>query len=522
MLSIVLIVLCGVFVGIFITSLSNYLENRRLVNKVREAGQIILHEAKDKEELLLQKIDEKFKAKRDEIIVPFQKEIEERKKNLKELQSHVDKKAYQNKLAFEKKKPEVKKIKKELDILKNLQKSTSQKYEKTQDILQTQQKQLIEALTKSSQIDDKKIKDELKKKFEDNVYKKSFESSQKKLKLLKENLKREALTVLHSALNRFQIAYCPERGIPPVSFKSKKQMEKVFGLNRTYLSSLEKECGVDFVIHDEDLQVSVYGIDPVRRELGHLALKSLLKSRYINTKKIKIIIKKAKQKLFNQIKKDGNRICSQLGIKNIPDAVKNMMGSLRYRYSFAQNQHFHCEEVGWLCGLLNSEMNLPLKKGQRAGLFHDIGKAMDHSIEGNHAVIGADFISQHGESEDVVHAVRAHHHDEVPSTPLAYLVISADAISGSRPGARRFTEDSYSQKLASLERIIDSFQNIEQAYIMSAGREMRIIVDDKKVSDKEALDLSRSITKKIEQECSYPGLIKVTVVRPSMVSTKAK
>jgi len=155
---------------------------------------------------------------------------------------------------------------------------------------------------------------------------------------------------------------------------------------------------------------------------------------------------------------------------------------------------------------------LPVRPGQRAGMCHDIGKAMDHSIEGNHAVIGAEFLSKYGEREDILHPVRAHHHDEQPSTPLAYLVIVADSISGSRPGARRFTEDSYNQKMASLERIIDSFDYIEDAYIMSAGREMRVIVDNKKVSDKKALELSRQIARKIERECSYPGLIKVTVV----------
>ena len=201
--------------------------------------------------------------------------------------------------------------------------------------------------------------------------------------------------------------------------------------------------------------------------------------------------------------------------------VKNMMGALRYRYSFAQNQHFHCEEVGWLCGLLSSEMELSLKKGQRTGMFHDIGKAMDHSIDGSHAVIGADFLSQYDENPDVIYAVRAHHHDVAPSSPLDYLVIVADSISGSRPGARRFTEDSYNQKIASLEKILQSFDHIEDFYIMNAGREIRVIVNPENISDEGVIGLSQKIVKEVEKECSYPGLIKVTVVRRSEISATA-
>ena len=232
-----------------------------------------------------------------------------------------------------------------------------------------------------------------------------------------------------------------------------------------------------------------------------------------------MLLKNAKKIFFETIKQDGNSICKRLRLKQVSPEVKNMMGALQYRYSFAQNQYHHCEEVGWLCGLLNSELNLPKDDGKRAGMFHDIGKAMDHSIEGSHAVIGADFLSKSSEKKHILHAVRAHHHDETPSTPLAYLVISADAISGSRPGARRFTENTYTRKLATLERIIDSFKNIKDAYIMSAGREMRIIVDSQKVSDQDTMDLSKKIARQIERECSYPGLIKVTVVRHSEVTS---
>ncbi len=300
-------------------------------------------------------------------------------------------------------------------------------------------------------------------------------------------------------------------------------MEKILGPNRKYLNSIEKECGVDIVINEENLYANILGIDPVRRELGRLTLEKLLLTvNSINEKIIKNIVSKNKRSLFNKIKMDGKQICERLNLKKINPEIQNMLGALRYRYSFAQNQYFHCEETGWLCGILSAELNLPYEKGRRSGLFHDIGKAMDHSVEGSHAVIGANFISKYGEAKDVAHAVRAHHYDESPSSPLAFLVIAADAISGSRPEARRFTEDAYSKKLATLEKIMDSFDEIEDGYIMNAGRELRAIVNQKNISDSRIVDLSKEIAKKVEQECSYPGLIKVTVIKHIEVSNIAR
>jgi len=279
---------------------------------------------------------------------------------------------------------------------------------------------------------------------------------------------------------------------------------------------------VDVLINEEDLSLSIFGIDPVRREWGRISLEKIsLRNSRLKPSALKKIIRISKRKLFSKIQSDGIRICKRLKLKNVSLEARNMMGALRYRYSFAQNQHLHCEEVAWLCGLLSVELDLSLKKGKRAGMFHDIGKAMDHSIDGSHAVIGADFLSQYNEEEDVLHAVRAHHHDEAPSSPLAFLVIVADSISGSRPGARRFTEDSYNQKMSILEKILQSFDSIEDFYIMNAGREIRVTVDPHKIDDKGVIGLSQEITKEIEKECSYPGLIKISVMRRSEVSAIA-
>lgn len=333
---------------------------------------------------------------------------------------------------------------------------------------------------------------------------------------------REARRIIGLAINRFARPYCPERGIGNVHFETVEVMDKVLGKDREWLKVVEKLCGVDIVINQEYLSASIMGFDPVRRELGRLLLETLLRQNSIDAKRIEDLYNRVKSDLFKKILVDGNRIANELRLSGMHESVRHMLGALRYRYSFAQNQYFHVAEVGWLGGLLSSELGIPIPDGRRAGLLHDIGKAMDHSKEGGHAVIGADFIEQHGEAPHVVHAVRAHHYDETPSTDLAYLTIAADAISGARPGARRSTMDSYTQKMADLEKIGSSFEGVTATYILSAGREVRVMVDGMSIDDHKALQLSKDIAQKIEEECNYPGLIKVTVVRETQAVEYAR
>lgn len=296
----------------------------------------------------------------------------------------------------------------------------------------------------------------------------------------------------------------------------------MLGPNKSNLELIEKLCGIDIIYNDRVKSLSVSGFDPVRRELGRATIERLTNERFISEDSIKKCMEQAKKKLFKQIQLDGDKVVKELNIKDMSPEIRNMMGALKYRYSFTQNQYFHCAEVGHLCGLLASEFNENLLDARRAGLLHDIGKAMDHSLDGGHAVIGADFIDKHGEQEHIVHAVRAHHFDETPSTNLAYLVIAADAISGARPGARRSTTSTYMQKMDQLQEIGNSFEGVIDTFILSAGREVRITVDNNKIDDHKALELSKAIAKKIETDCNYPGSIKVTVVRESQAVEIAK
>ena len=514
--------LCGLLTGVLLALIVDYIERRKGIQKAKVKAEEIIHEARDKEELLFQKIDKKSNQQKRVSLSRFEREEALKNQRLEGLQSAIDKRADRLRLKTRQQSGLLEKLKRETSTLKgNYQNLISQIKDLDSQLKQSREK-LILSLKNGFSFDIPSLKDHIKSQIEKNCFQGAVERIRAEEKAFGKNIREQALFYLNSVLNRFQRAYCPERGIESVSFHSKALLRRALGPDRAYLNQLEKECGVDVVANEEDLSASIYGIDPVRRELGRLTLKKLSKKKHINFQIIRSLVKACKRDLFRRIEKDGTAVGLRLGVKNIPKPVRNMMGALRYRYSFAQNQHFHCEEVGWLCGLLSSELSLPLSDGRRAGLFHDIGKAMDHAVEGNHAVIGADFISKHGEKEEVVHAIRAHHHDESPSTALAWLVISADAVSGSRPGARRFTEHSYARKLATMENIIDSFENIENAYIMNAGREMRVIVKNKKVDDLQALCLSKAIARKIEERCSYPGLIKVTVVRHSEVSAVAR
>lgn len=340
----------------------------------------------------------------------------------------------------------------------------------------------------------------------------------------REHSETKAKTLLATALDRFQRAYCAERGISSVYFENPEQRRILFDDAGENKKTFEEITGCDLIVQDDMELLGVAGFDPVRRELARRLLERCMKEKKpLDAASIRRHGDNIKRELLGQIKRDGDNLAKELKLDGLHPEIRQMMGSLRYRYSFTQNQYFHCGEVGWLAGLLASELGtVEIRKARRSGMLHDLGKAMDHELEGGHAVIGANFIEQRNEAPDIVHAVRAHHYDEQPSTDMAFLVIAADAISGGRPGARRSTIESYNQKVTELESIARSFEGVVDCYILSGGRECRVIVNSRKVDDLAALKLSKSIATRIENECNYPGQIKVVVVRETLVYENTK
>ena len=506
----------GCLFTLLLAFLFDYFFRTQELRRAQNVAQDILQSALDKESLSKEHIAFSIREKEQQIKQAFNKDIKKIKDEKSQIQSYIDKEKSKNNISLRSVQSQVQRIEQRVQPLEKELNNRIMEDRKENEKLVRRKKKYIESLVQRFSLNIEVIKKEIEERELNAVqtylnadFQKFMENSQK-------DAESNAIKILNQILNRFQKPYCSERGISFVELKKTRSLKNILGSGREFLNDVEKRCGVDVVVDEENLSLSVQGLDPVRREWGRLSLSKLSRKNKINRGMIANIVRTAKRELFRKIRNDGQRICNQLQIKKPDLKVCDMMGALRYRYSFAQNQYFHCEEVGWLCGLLAVELGVNkdgMKEARRSGLFHDIGKAMDHAQSGGHAMIGADFIKKYGEGDRVVRAVRAHHHDVRPEHYLDFLVITADAMSGSRPGARRSTVDSYNQKVLSLERIGKDFEGVKDIYVMNAGREVRVIVNSNMVTDKRALELSREMAQRIEEECSYPGWIKVTVVR---------
>ncbi len=331
--------------------------------------------------------------------------------------------------------------------------------------------------------------------------------------LAKEEAEKRAKRVIGIAVQRYAGEYAGERAVTSVHLPSDELKGRIIGREGRNIRTFQEVTGCDLVIDDTPETIVVSSFDPVRREMARLTLERLIQDGRIHPSKIEEFFIKSKEEVERNIKEAGEQAAMELGIGRLhPDLVK-IVGQLRYRYSYAQNILRHSVEVAHMCGLLAQEMGINPKLAKRAGLLHDIGKAVTHEVEGGHAVIGAQMARKAGEDEMVVNAIAAHHDDEPPRSVLAHLTAAADAISGARPGARREMLEGYVRRLEDLERICTTFKGVERSFAIQAGREVRVLVEPSEIDDAGALALSRDIARKIESELAYPGQVKVTVVR---------
>lgn len=500
----------------------NYARNRH-IRLAKEEAQYIIDEANAQVEL--RNLEEKERIQEIEMelwtkVEPEMLKVESRIEDLQEIASEKKEKA--DAIINEEKKKlqdREKDIRQQEASLKKLQQDS----QAIQDVKQEKNNQLIEKLTEKLATTKAEFKDTLKSQMEEEAHRRAQRLAQEIESDSKEYAEANAKRILSLVIDRFARPYCPERGIGAVNFPD-AQVRKLFcdpeGLN---IKTTQEVCGCDIVVQEGFDMVGVAGFDPVRRELTRRTLERIFKERKsITPDFIRKIAENQKKELFKNIKHDGDQLAKELKLEGLNPEIRQMMGSLRYRYSFTQNQYFHCGEVGWLAGLISAELGLEVKKARRIGMLHDIGKSMDHTIDGGHAVIGADFIQARGEKEDVVHAVKAHHFDEQPNSDLAFILIAADAISGARPGARRSTIESYNQKVSELQDIARSFDGVTDCYVLSGGRECRVMVNGKRIDDTQALEISKNIAHRIEEECSYPGSIKVVVVRETLVTEQTR
>ena len=338
----------------------------------------------------------------------------------------------------------------------------------------------------------------------------------------KDDADKNAKEIIGYAIQKCAADHSQETTVSIVSLPNDDMKGRIIGREGRNIKALETLTGIDLIIDDTPEAVILSGFDPLRREVARIALEKLIDDGRIHPAKIEEMVEKAKEELSVTIKEEGERAILESGVIGLhPDLVK-LIGKLKYRTSYGQNVLNHSIEVSNLARIMAEELGLDAKLARRAGLLHDIGKALDHDMEGTHVEIGVDVLRKYKENEKVINAVQAHHGDVEPQTLEAVLIQAADAISASRPGARRETLEAYIKRLQSLEEIADSFDGVEKSYAIQAGREVRIIVKPEKISDAEMTILGRNVSERIEKEMEYPGQIKVNVIRETRVIDYAK
>ncbi len=360
-------------------------------------------------------------------------------------------------------------------------------------------------------------REEAKKSLMEDLLEEARYDSARRIRLMEEQAKadadREAKKMIALAIARLAGDFVTERTVSVVSLPNDEMKGRIIGREGRNIRALEAATGIDLIVDDTPESVIISGHNPIRREIARLSLETLISDGRIHPGRIEEVVRRSEREMDEVIKEAGQKAVFDVGVHGIHPELVKLLGRLKFRYSYAQNVLLHSIEMAFICGSMAAELGLNEKQARRAALLHDIGKAVDHEVEGSHAIIGGELARKYGESPKIVNAIAAHHEEVRAETILAPLVDAADALSGARPGARREMIETYVRRLEELERISNSFKGVEKSYAVQAGRELRIIVQAARVSDDEAASMARAVAKKVENEMAYPGQIKVTVIR---------
>jgi len=338
----------------------------------------------------------------------------------------------------------------------------------------------------------------------------------------KETASKKAKEIISLAIQRCAAEHTVESTVSVVTLPSDEMKGRIIGREGRNIRALETATGIDVIVDDTPEAVILSGFDPIRREIAKRSLEKLIMDGRIHPGRIEEVVEGIRKEMEVSIREGGEKTVMEVDIHNLHPKLIELLGRLEYRTSYGQNVLQHSKEVAYVAGVLASELGLDFRQARRAGLLHDIGKSIDHEVEGTHVQIGKDLAKKYGENEKTIHAIEAHHEDIEAQSVLAVLIQAADAISASRPGARRETLESYVKRLEKLESIADSFKGVDKTYAIQAGREVRVIVQPNKVDDNAAVALAREISKKIEEGMEYPGQVKVTVIRETRAVEYAK
>ncbi len=465
---------------------------------------------------------------------------------LKEAELQAKDYSYQAKSEFEK---ESKKVRSELQSLQDRLIHREENLDKKVDLLDQKELELNRRQKKISQQEDKlrhtekRLGDmvnqaqrrleqisgitsqEAKKQLMDSMIEQARHESAMRIKQIEDETKEQAeknsKKILSLAIERYAGDYVAERTVSVVALPSDEMKGRIIGREGRNIRALEAATGIDLIVDDTPEAVVLSGFNPVRREIARMSLERLITDGRIHPARIEEVVKKAEKEIEEEILSAGQQATFDVGVHGINQELVKLIGRLKYRTSYGQNQYKHALEVAFICGIIAGELGVNVKRARRAGLLHDIGKAVDHEVEGPHAQIGADLSKKYGESPLIVAAIASHHDDE-PDNILGNIIQAADTLSGARPGARREMLETYVKRLEDLEHIADSFSGISKSFAIQAGREIRIMAESDKVSDENALILAKDIARKIEKELTYPGQVKVVVIRETRAVDFAK
>ena len=460
-------------------------------------------ESKEQAQKLKEEIEQEVKERRNEVV-----KLEER---LNQKEEYLEKKE----LAVDKRNEQLDEEKKGLDETRaNLQK-TIQEQENLKN-------QILEELEKTSKLSRQEAKDLLIQNMRNDAQKEAASIVKQIEDEAREEGEKKARWIVGQAIQRCATETTSEMTVSVVSLPNDEMKGRIIGREGRNIRAIEAATGVELIVDDTPETITVSGFDPIRREVARLSLEKLISDGRIHPTRIEEIVEKMQKEVDKTCKQAGEEALAEVGIFNMNPELVKIMGKLKYRTSYGQNVLKHSVEVGILAGLLAAELGANVKIAKRGGFLHDIGKALDHEIEGTHVQIGVDLARKYGENEEVVHCIEAHHFNVEFKTIEAEIVQVADAISSSRPGARRDSYENYIKRLQQLEEIANGFKGVDKSFAVQAGREVRIIVKPDQISDSEAMFMAKDIAAKIEAEMQYPGQIKVNVIRESRFTETAK